>query len=234
MDDQSSSDVTDESSQARRASPGFPGQPTPLLTAEVSGDQETASDLAAWSCDYKIPLEATASLLRILRKVPSLSWLPKDSRTLRSCARSTTVRKVDGGIYVHYGLAEGISRALSMHPLADSLDNVGLLLNIDGVSLSASSKSCLWPIMCSVADISNSAPFIVGCFHAYSKPNSVHEFLAELIPELKELLENGFEMTGRRIRVSVKAFVCDTPARAFLLGIKSHTGYSCCGKCQVR
>ncbi|CAN7978556.1 unnamed protein product [Ixodes persulcatus] len=88
--------------------------------------------------------------------------------------------------------------------------------------------------MCSVADIPNSVPFIVGCYHGYSKPNSVDEYLSELIPELEELLENGLIINGRKLQISLKAFVCDAPARAFLLGIKSHTGYSCCGKCKVR
>ncbi|EEC17155.1 conserved hypothetical protein, partial [Ixodes scapularis] len=141
---------------------------------------------------------------------------------------------IEGGIYSHYGLAEGIKHTLSLHPSASLLENVELLLNIDGVSLSVSSKSCLWPIMCSVADIPNSVPFIVGCYHGYSKPNSVDEYLSELIPELEELLENGLIINGRTLRISLKAFVCDAPARAFLLGIKSHTGYSCCGKCKVR
>lgn len=46
-------------------------------------------------------------------------------------------------------------------------------------------------------------------------------------------MKNGVQHDGRHFDDKVCTFVCDAPARAFLLGIKGHTGYSCYGKCQV-
>ncbi|CAN7947303.1 unnamed protein product, partial [Ixodes hexagonus] len=193
-----------------------------------------APELSAWSTHYKISLDATSALLRTLRKVPSLSGLPKDARTLRSCPRTTPVRKIGGGLYAHYGLRDGILYALSVSG-SDKLPNhLELIFNVDGVALSSSSKSQFWPILCSIPQIKNSVPFIVGCFHGSSKPHSVSEYLSEFIDEISELVNDGIEESGGRYTFSIKAFVCDAPARAFLLGIKGHSGYSSCGKCQIK
>ena len=36
------------------------------------------------------------------------------------------------------------------------------------------------------------------------------------------------------ITVSIKCFVCDAPARAFLKCVVNHTGYSSCEKCEIK
>ena len=36
------------------------------------------------------------------------------------------------------------------------------------------------------------------------------------------------------ITVSIKSFVCDAPARAFLKCVVNHTGYSSCEKCEIK
>ncbi|EEC19829.1 hypothetical protein IscW_ISCW024921, partial [Ixodes scapularis] len=207
----------------------------PSIKAPGEDDQVAflAPELSAWSTHYKIPLDATSALLRTLRKVPSLSGLPKDARTLRSCPRTTPVRIIGGGAYAHYGLREGVSYVLSGNGSTRLPAHLELIFNVDGVALSSSSKSQFWPIMCSMPQITNSAPFIVGCFHGFSKPHSVSEYLSEFVDDISEILKDGIEHGGRRYSFFIKAFVCDAPARAFLLGIKGHSGYSSCGKCRV-
>lgn len=41
-------------------------------------------------------------------------------------------------------------------------------------------------------------------------------------------------MNGRKLTVAVKGFVCDSPAKSFILNTKGHTGYSSCTKCTQR
>ncbi|CAN7993168.1 unnamed protein product, partial [Ixodes hexagonus] len=102
---------------------------------------------------------------------------------------------------------------------------------VDGAQVSKSSKSQFWPILAQWKDLSDAGIFVIGCYHGYSKPASVHDYLKDFVEELLQLIENGFEVSGRDFGVVIKRFVCDASARAFLLGIKSHSGYFGCGKC---
>ena len=51
--------------------------------------------------------------------------------------------------------------------------------------------------------------------------------------EVSNLIQDGFDWNGKHIKVTVKCFLCDAPARAFLKGIISHTGYNYCERCCV-
>lgn len=41
----------------------------------------------------------------------------------------------------------------------------------------------------------------------------------------------GFWFQGKKYEIEIGHFVCDAPARAFLLNVKSHSGFYCCTKC---
>ena len=46
---------------------------------------------------------------------------------------------------------------------------------------------------------------------------------------------DGLVITANKtITVSIKCFVCDAPARAFLKCVVNHTGYSSCERCEVK
>jgi len=74
---------------------------------------------------------------------------------------------------------------------------------------------------------------VVGLFCGKQKPASAKEFLADFVDEAIYLLGNGLTVQDRHIPVVVHSFVCDAPAAAWVKGIKSHSGYSSCGKCRV-
>lgn len=44
-------------------------------------------------------------------------------------------------------------------------------------------------------------------------------------------MREGFVVCGKTFWLKVTLVICDAPARAFVKGIKSHTGYSGCDKC---
>lgn len=54
--------------------------------------------------------------------------------------------------------------------------------------------------------------------------------LKDLVSELQGL-SKGFAINGKQFFLNVTSILCDAPARAFIKGIKSHTGYSGCDKC---
>ncbi|XP_067633130.1 uncharacterized protein [Eurosta solidaginis] len=85
--------------------------------------------------------------------------------------------------------------------------------------------------------------FLVGCYvnsdaegvrSPKTKPEASNIFLQPLVDDLKVLLQQGFYYDENAFSISIGAFVCDSPARAFILNIKSHSGYYCCSKCTHR
>ena len=49
---------------------------------------------------------------------------------------------------------------------------------------------------------------------------------------MNSLVSNNLEINEISYKVTVRAIICDAPARAMVMGIKHHTGYSCCHMCQ--
>lgn len=56
----------------------------------------------------------------------------------------------------------------------------------------------------------------------------------DFINEAIELTNNGFVFNGITYIFKIKAFICDVPAKSFILCTKGHTGYYSCSKCDVR
>jgi len=63
------------------------------------------------------------------------------------------------------------------------------------------------------------------------KPGSAAEFLFKFVSEACHLIKNGITFNQRHYTVEIHTFVSDAPARAFIKGIKSHSGFGACEKC---
>ncbi|KAL1006948.1 hypothetical protein UPYG_G00079530 [Umbra pygmaea] len=86
-----------------------------------------------------------------------------------------------------------------------------------------------WPIL-GILQGYFKRPFIIALFCGNAKPHSLSEYLRDLVGELQGLCR-GFVVKGKQFSLMVTSVICDAPARAFIKGIKSHTGYSGCDKC---
>lgn len=73
----------------------------------------------------------------------------------------------------------------------------------------------------------------VGLYYGPKKPNDLTQFLLSFLDELVTLVENGLIYNEEKIDVFVLGVCCDVPAKSFLLGITSHTGYRSCTRCKV-
>lgn len=102
-------------------------------------------------------------------------------------------------------------------------------INIDGLPISKSSKSQVWPILGRF----NINVFVIGIYWGNSKPNVVSDYFKPFVQETKELYENGITVNGQKILVTIRSFICDSPARAFIKGIKAHNAYFGCDRCHV-
>lgn len=107
-----------------------------------------------------------------------------------------------------------------------------LNFNIDGLPLHNSTKKSFWPILCKV-NFDNCYPFAVAIYRGKIKP-PLDQFLEKFVNELKEYLRDGILFDSKKIKISVRLFYCDMPARAFIKNKKGHNAYKGCDKCHVK
>lgn len=198
-----------------------------LVAAESDSEEEApnlAKDLADWATETKQTHRNVNALLSVLRKHGS--HLPKDARTLLSTPRSATLIDKCNGKYIYFGLETSILEHITQSP--NFRGDIEVVLNVDGVPIFKSSKLQFWPTL---AAVQNSEPFLVALFCATEKPNSVEDYVQDLIEEIKTLKQNGVLHQGTVHKVKIKAFVCDAPARAFLKCTVGHNGLQGCERC---
>lgn len=46
----------------------------------------------------------------------------------------------------------------------------------------------------------------------------LNEFLHPFVSELNDIISNGMNINNNQLKVTIRGFVCDSPARAFLKG----------------
>lgn len=110
--------------------------------------------------------------------------LPNDARTLLGIPKETMIHECENGQYFHYGLRRALSERLRYDT---SINNTIVInINIDGLPLSKSSQSQLWPIL---VQINNNVtePFLIGAFHGYKKPTDPQYLLQEFCNEYRIL-----------------------------------------------
>lgn len=76
--------------------------------------------------------------------------------------------------------------------------------------------------------------FPIAIFSGDAKPMSAHEYLHEFICEINQFHANGIIINGRRLKIKIHFFICDTLARSFLKGIKGHKGFWACERCEIK
>lgn len=108
----------------------------------------------------------------------------------------------------------------------------------DGVQVSHSSKSEVWPIYLKINDLDCSQEektFLYSCFHGSSKPDPEF-FLEGLLDSLIKLSSEGIFVNklGFRVYPMLAINVFDTPARSLFLGHASHTGFFACTICMIK
>lgn len=189
--------------------------------------------LAKFIRKHCLSREATRELLIILRE-EGLD-LPLTRETLLGTPRRSIIpRECYPGEYHHFGISNSFKK-LNFESLAN-LDIIRLDVNIDGLSLSKSSKLKIWPILVSFPDVPSLSPILVGAYVGYHDPGSVNVFMQDFVNEMLGVLQNGAQITPRLIPkpVVLRSFVCDSPARSFLCGVLGHQSLYGCSKCHQR
>ncbi|KAJ8687640.1 hypothetical protein QAD02_023434 [Eretmocerus hayati] len=188
--------------------------------------------LIQWFYECNINKRALTKLLHGLRRFNQLPLdLPMDARTLLSTPRHGIIPvRMGSGEFHYYGLKRALVNQMTLYDSRDIPQVLELDIFVDGLTLSKSSKSELFPTLGKVVN----APvfteiFIISIYHGASKSDDAHEFMRSFNEEFLVLRDEGFEFNNQAYFVRIRAIIADTVARVFILCFPSHS--SRCGKC---
>lgn len=201
------------------------------MESETDESQIFKNKLTCFVKKFNLTRAATNALLKINRE-HGHPQLPKTREALLGTPmKKIVIRQCEPGQYFHYGIAKSLLKCNYSFLITD--ESVNIDINIDGVSLSKSSKLCTWPILGKFVNQPDFAPFIIGIYSGYGHPKSIDVYIEDLVQELSDINENGVFVTPKKIwkSLSVRAFICDSPARAFVTGTLQYNSIFGCNKC---
>ena len=73
---------------------------------------------------------------------------------------------------------------------------------------------------------------MIGFYAGIKKPTCSNHFLERFVDEVCSLYRKGIHLNGRTYTFSIKNFIMDAPAKAYILGVKSHNAKTGCTKCR--
>lgn len=186
-----------------------------LLSSEMIKNIHLLNSLRTWAVTFNIKQNALKELLEVLNTRLS-NVLPRDPRTLVKTPQNVSVQHIAGGEYWHHGLKPHVEKVCSDVSKPTSLS---LKINIDGLPIYRSSKDEFWPILFNIHEMPQLRPMIIGIYSGKRKPADVAQFLTPFVEEMEDVYTNGIYVNGHKISVTVRCFICDSPARAFVKGM---------------
>lgn len=142
--------------------------------------------------------------------------------------KKTIILTVNPGEYFHFGIKNQI---LKLNEVLNDVNEIHIDIGIDGLPLFKSSSVGLWPILGKIINLNLVSIFPIGVYCGKKKPVSINSFLHDFTTEIKELTNTGILYKDKIIRVIVRAFICDAPARSFVTGCVGHNAFHGCSKC---
>lgn len=201
-----------------------------VFSSALDSSLSLKDKLSAWAAHYNLSREAVNALLSILRVEHPI--LPKDKRTLCNTPRYSEIFQMDNGYYLHIDLKNSLLQFMAKNNNHSWDNDIYIDINIDGVPISKSSSSTLWPILINIVGFDE--VICVGTFYGTEKPTNVDNYLNRFVNDFCEIHRNGLLFANKMYNLYIRAITADAPARAFLLNIHTHSGYSSCHKCSIR
>lgn len=205
----------------------------PILQNNESNNIKLSDKLRSLFVQFKVSHNFGNCLLTVLRD-EGLD-VPKDIRTLMKTPKNHEIINISGGSYVHFGLKNMLLPILCRNNAQTYINShiIKIGINIDGLPISKSSKSQLWPILISILNFKELKENVIpiGIFHRFQKPQSIEEFMNPFIIDLLHIIENGLSVNETLFNIQISNISCDSPAKALLLNVKSHNAYSGCTSC---
>jgi len=123
--------------------------------------------------------------------------------------------------------------------IPDQEDHISLSFSCDGVPVFASSKSSLWPVLCTINElpmtIRKRHVLLAGLWYGVNKKPEMNQFLYPFVKELIKLRHEGFTYYRAGEKKTCKATalknISDSVARPTLLGSHQYNGEYGCTDC---
>ncbi|OXU21397.1 hypothetical protein TSAR_001115 [Trichomalopsis sarcophagae] len=188
--------------------------------------------ISNWAKEFAIHHDALKNLQSILNKFTDTVF-PKDPRTLLQTPQSTDVKSMDSGEYCHVGLKYAVKKIVQIRiEIGHVFDTLNLFINIDGAPITGKSSSkSIWSILCTDYDFPG--VYVIGMYYGKQKPENANNFRQLFTSDATELINDAYEYKEKIYYVKIDGFICDSPAKAFILNTKYPSGYDSCTKCIV-
>ena len=191
--------------------------------------------LATCFVQSDITHQAGDRILAVLRSHECFASLPKTTKTLlETPSRPETLQDVAPGKYLHLGFEKALVGILGKVSVNDIPPSLQIDFSTDGASPDKSGSNQVWPKQCRIANINRSPPGVIGVYRGNKKPQSAIIFFHQFVEEANDIIYHGGVLfREQRIPISLRAFIADAPARAFILNHKGHNSSKACSKCTV-
>ncbi|XP_055687362.1 uncharacterized protein LOC129792384 [Lutzomyia longipalpis] len=206
----------------------------PLTSDESEHDEDEITTKAQFKDDlrkfgYSINQNRLKELLQLLRSQKEFAYLPKDPRTLLHTPATVNISKLrNGGELWHKPLRETLMTCFSN---ITQDEEINLQFHVDGLPISKSSTSQLWPILFRIIEAPEIPPQVISVYCGNAKPEDLNEFLLPFVNDLNEILTNGITINSNILQIHIHSFICDSPARSFIKGCVYFNHHKGCTKC---
>lgn len=138
------------------------------------------------------------------------------------------------GEYIHFDLETEITQCLESISSAITINQLEIDFNTDGCALDKSSSIHIWPIQIRIANIQHAKPIVVEIYKGMQKSSDPNIFFEKFVIDIKKIMFNGgINFHDNKIPISLRCFIADAPARAFILNHRGHTSSQPCSKCKI-
>lgn len=164
-----------------------------------------------------------------------MNSLATDSRILintPTIVASMKVQNIAEGEYLQIGFKKTLTKGLAGLPPNMLPENIDIDLSTDGAKVDKGLDQ-FWPHQYRIFNIMDKRPIRAGFFQVRQKPSNAFEFYEQFVQEILEVIEGGIYIRNKLLRSSVRCFIADAPARAFILNHYGHISSNPCSKCKV-
>lgn len=74
---------------------------------------------------------------------------------------------------------------------------------------------------------------VISIWCGNGKPTVLNDFLDPFVNELIPILQHGISIGSTQLIVTIRCFICDKPAMAYIKGVVGHNSYNGCQKCMA-
>jgi len=202
-----------------------------IVEDQIPETVSISDKLRFWVVKYNVFHNCCNSLLKLMKS----ENVPNDKRTLMKTPKTQNIVNMTNGSYIHLGIENMLLPILNKNNANIYIPNhvIKIGINIDGLLISRSSKSQLWPIFISVLNFKEliNNVMAVGIYHGDKKLNSIEEFMNPFVLDLLSIMNSGLNVNGTLMKLEISNIICDAPAKRFLLNVKSHNAYFGCTSC---